>query len=76
MEIDKFTELFAAQFEETAPSTFTPHTIFREIDEWSSLIALSLIAMIDEEYNVSIRGEEILKSKTIEDLFLIVKSKV
>ena len=44
-------------------------------DEWSSLIGLSIIAMIDEEYGVIVKGDEMRSAVTIEDLFNIVKAK-
>ena len=50
-------------------------TIFHELDGWTSLAALSIIAMIDDEYNVSVSGKDIRESETIEDLYNVVKSK-
>jgi acyl carrier protein len=41
---------------------------FREFKEWDSLAQLSLIAMLDDEYNVSIETEEFIKLITVEDL--------
>ena len=76
MEMQKFVENFAAQFDETDASEFTIETRFRDIDEWSSLMALSIMAMVDEEYNVQVKGDDMRNSKTIKDLFNIVKSKV
>lgn len=70
-----FIENFANQFDETDPSEFQPETKFKEIEEWSSLTALSVIAMIDEEYDVKIKGDDIRQSVTISDLFDIVKSR-
>lgn len=74
--IEEFISHFADQFEETEVSEFTPETVFHELDEYSSLIALAIIAMIDEEYDVTIGANEMKASVTIEDLFNIVKSKV
>lgn len=76
MEIVKFVSNIAEQFEESENVNFTQSTNFRELEEWSSLLALSVIAMIDEEYNVKVKGDEIKKCITIEDLFKIVKSKL
>ena len=76
MEMQKFIENFAAQFDETDASMFTAETKFREIDEWSSLIGLSLIAMVDEEYDVTLKGDDIRNAQTVEDLFNTVKSKL
>lgn len=74
MEINDFIEKFAEQFEDETLS-LTKDTYFKELDEWTSLMALSIIAMVDEEYDISITGTEIRNSDTIEDLFEIVKSK-
>lgn len=75
MELNDFIENFADQFENTDISEMKPETEFKKLNEWSSLIALSVIAMIDEEYDVAIKGDDIRNSKTIEDLFNDVKSK-
>ena len=76
MELQDFVQDFAEQFDETEMSVFKPDTKFREINEWSSLLALSIIAMADEEYEVKLKGEDIRNSQTIEDLFNIVKTRV
>ena len=52
MEIKEFIQNFADQFDDTDASVFTSETKFKELEEWSSLTALSVIAMIDEEYDV------------------------
>jgi acyl carrier protein len=76
MEIKNFIENFAAQFEETDAEVFTPETTYRELDEWSSLVALSVLAMIDEEYDVQLKGDEMRGTKTIQELFDLVNSKI
>ena len=76
MEIKDFIEKFAEQFDDTDVELFAADTKFRELDEWTSLIALSVIAMVDEEYEVTIKGDDIKNSQTIEDLFNIVQSKL
>ena len=75
MEISKFIELFAELFDETDVTVFTVETEFIKLDEWSSLIALSVIAMVDEEYGITIQGEDIRNANTIADLFNNVKIK-
>ena len=76
MEIKEFIENFAAQFDETDASVFTAETRFRDLEEWSSLISLSIIAMVDEEYDVTLKGDDIKNAETIEDLFKTVQSKL
>lgn len=76
MERKEFINNLAAQFEETDVSLFTQETKFKELDEWSSFLALSIIAMVDDEYNVKIKGDDIRNSETIQQLFDIVKSRL
>lgn len=76
MELNDFIAKFAEQFDETDSSVFTASTVFHDLEEYSSLIALSIIAMVDEEFDVTLKGNDIRNSKTIEDLFNIVKSKI
>ena len=78
MELKDFIENFAQQFDDTEVSAITEiqmDTVYQDLDEWSSLIALSIIAMVDEEYDVRIKGDDIRSSETIEDLFDLVKSR-
>lgn len=69
MELNDFIEKFAEQFDDTDASEIKAETVFKDLDEWSSLIALSIIAMVDEEYDITIKGDEIRNSETVEDLF-------
>lgn len=74
--MNEFIAKFAEQFDETDLNIFKPETNFKDLDEWSSLIALSIIAMVDEEYNILLKGNDIKNSSTIEDLYSVVKSKL
>ena len=75
MEINDFVKYFTELFEESDNSGFKPFTRFRDIEEWSSLLALSVIAMVDEKYHIKLTGNDIRNSQTIEDIFKIIKSK-
>ena len=75
MELKDFIENFADQFDDTDASEINASTVFKELEEWSSLIALSVIAMVDEEYDVAIKGDDIRNASTVEDLFNAVRAK-
>ncbi len=75
MELKEFIANFADQFDETDPSEIKAETVFHDLEEYSSLIALSIIAMVDEEYDVQLKGDDMRGAVTVEDLFNIVKSK-
>lgn len=74
--LNEFVELFAEQFDETDASEILASTVFHDLDEYSSLIALSIIAMIDEEFDVTIKGDDMRASVTIEDLYNRVVEKL
>lgn len=75
MNQEEFVQNFANQFDETDASEISIKTVFKNLDEWSSLLSLSIIAMCDEEYDVKIKGDDIRNANTVEDLFNIVLSR-
>ena len=75
MELNEFVEKFAEQFEDTDASEIKADTKFRDLDEWSSLVGLSVIAMVDEEFDVLLKGEDMRQANTPEELYNIIKSK-
>ena len=75
MELNEFIAHFAEQFDDTDPNEITASTVFNEMEEYSSMIALSIMAMVDEEYEVQLTAEDMRNAITVEDLFNIVKSK-
>lgn len=75
MEIKEFIGKFAEIFDDTDASTLTPDTKFRELDEWSSLSALGVIALADEEFDVELSGNELRKANSIQELFDLISSK-
>lgn len=75
MEIKEFIENFIDQFEDTPSCELTAETFFREVDGWSSIVALSVMAMVDDEYDVQLTADEMRSANTIGDLFNTVVSK-
>ncbi len=75
MEKKDFIEKFEQIFDDVIPGTLNGTTIFREIEEWNSLMALALIAMVDDEFNISLNGDNIRNSNTIDDLYNVINSK-
>ncbi len=75
MEIKEFIEKFAEIFDDTDASVLKPETKFRELDEWSSLSALGLIALADEEFDVELRADDMRKADTVQEIFEVIKAK-
>lgn len=69
MEIKAFVQNFAEQFDETDVAVFTPELAFRELEEWSSFLALGIMAMIKSEYDVAITADEMRSANTIQELY-------
>lgn len=75
MDLSQFIADFADQFDETEISEFNPETDYRNLDEWSSLNGLAILNMINKKYGVKLSASDIKDTKTIEDVFNLVKSK-
>lgn len=75
MELQKFIELFAEQFDDTDIELFSAETVFKDLEEWDSLTSLSVIAMVDEEMDKRISGDNLESCRTIGNLYdLIITS--
>lgn len=75
MNLQEFISKFASQFEDEDPSVFTVDTDYHELDSWSSLTGLSVVAMIIQEYGVELDSQDVRKADTIEDLFNLVNER-
>ncbi len=75
MDLNDFIKNFADQFDDTDASEITADTEYQELDEWSSLTAMSIIALAKTEYGKTITGREIRYTKTVKDLFDLIASK-
>lgn len=75
MDLENFIEQFAEQFDETDLADIRPDTYFQELEEWSSLTVMSIIAFIRTSYGKNVTGKEIRSCETVEDLYNLVESK-
>ena len=75
MEIKDFVANFADQFEDTDPNEITTETVFHDLDEWDSLIALAVLNMTEKKYGKKITFDEMKKCVTVEDLFKVAAAK-
>ena len=76
MKIEDFIARLEEEYEDLAPGSLNPGSVFREVFEWNSINALILIALVKTEYDVTINAEDIATSKTVEDLYRIIESRV
>lgn len=66
--MEKFLELVAEIFE-VEPEEITMETVFRDLDDFSSLVGFSLIVMMEDEYDVKVSVDEFMECNTIGDLY-------
>lgn len=76
MQENDFLKNFVSQFDETDPELITLESRYKDLNEWSSLLLLSLMVMADEEYGVKLTPDDFKNSDTVGDIFKIIKSKI
>lgn len=70
-------EEFVKEFAELLENEeIAANTIFRELDEWDSLAALSTISTIDEEFGITINNKDLRSVETVEELYDLVISRL
>ena len=69
MEIIEFIKKIVEQLEIENADSLNGETSFRDLEEWSSLSVMELIALYDDEFDKQIGDKDIAKCKTIADLY-------
>lgn len=75
MDINQFVVEFAECFDDTEASEFSPNLRFKELEEWTSLSGLAIVALCKKKFGVKITGAEIMESDTIQDVYNLVMEK-
>jgi acyl carrier protein len=74
MDIGTFSRQFAEAIE-IPIETVQPTSQFKQLEVWDSLCVLTIIAMVDTHYGVSIGGNDHENASTVEDLFNLVRTR-
>ena len=61
---------------EMSNNTIKPQDNFREYEIWDSLALLSLMAMLDDEYSITIPRDEFQKINTIEEMYNYINKNI
>lgn len=75
MEINDFIKKFVDQFDDLELADVTPDTVMRDLEEWSSMIGLSLLNMAEKSYGVTLTFDELRNAITVQDLFDTIANK-
>ncbi len=75
MDVEGFIQKLEEEFDELAPGSLTPDTVYAQLEEWDSMHALILLALVDFEYGVFLEVDDILSAVTIGELFDLIAKK-
>jgi len=75
MNINEFVSLFAEQFVDPSETTFVPETKFHDLPGWTSMTALLVITVIEENFGVLLSSDEFRKVQTIQELYDLIMVK-
>lgn len=75
MNIQEFIKNIEDEFDDLKPDVLKPESNFREVFEWNSVNALILIAIVKTEYDVTLSADDLIKSKTVQDIYSLVESR-
>lgn len=76
MTVEEFIQRIESEFEDIEPGKLKPDSNFRDMFEWNSVNALILIAMVNTEYDVVINADDLRASRTINDIYQIIVSRM
>jgi acyl carrier protein len=74
MTLEDFVKKVQGELQDTPAEEITSETNYKELDEWGSLASLSLISMIEEEYDQLITGSDVRARNSVRELWEFVES--
>jgi acyl carrier protein len=76
MVIQDFIEKIETEFEDIKPGVLKPESRFADVLDWNSVNALTVIALVDCEYDVILTADDFFKSETVLDIYNIIQEKL
>ena len=74
MDIVTFVDQIVELYDDIGDTIIESETPFRDVPSWSSIVGMSIIIMVDEEYGVKLRSDDIRGAHTIKDIYNKVKA--
>lgn len=75
MTFDQFKQKFSEAIEDDEVLELTPDQPFRDLENWDSLAGMSVIALIDQEFGLTIKADEMNKVTSLQELYDLILSK-
>lgn len=76
IDLEEFVKNIELEIDEIEKGTLKADTNYRNIESWSSMYALIIIAYVDSEFNVTLTGDDLRSCNTIKDLYTLIKSRI
>lgn len=74
-ELPTFINQFETSIDGIPPGSVSGETPLTSLAVWDSLALLSVLAMADMEYGVTLTGGEVRECKTVADIYQLILSK-
>ena len=75
MELETFIKNFEDALEDVEVGSLSGDSVYRSLEHWDSLSVLTVIAMVDTEYNLRLKAKELKQMQTLSELYALLKSK-
>jgi acyl carrier protein len=72
---DEFLDQFYFIFDDLQGNSLTYNTIYKDLDEWDSLIVLSVIAHFDQKFGIIISPQSLFDNDTLDELYNSLNNK-
>lgn len=72
---EEFKQKFSEAIEDELILNLPPNASFKDLESWDSFSAMSIISMIDEEFEIIIKAEEMTRIKTLEEFYNLLLNK-
>jgi acyl carrier protein len=69
MSVQTLIEVFEEVVEDIEPNSLTAATNFKALEAWDSLAVLTVIAMVDAEYDLRLKADILKDCDTLEALY-------
>ena len=76
MDKDKFLSGLKVQFEEADAVKLTIETKFKDLDTWDSLTRFSIIAFVEDDYNLILKNEDLNNFESALVLFEYIRAHI
>jgi acyl carrier protein len=75
MELETFIKSFEEAVEDVEVGSLSGDTVYSSLELWDSLAVLTVIAMVDAEYDLRLKARELKQVETLSELHALLESK-